>query len=43
MAEVVLDANILVAQLDANDSLHSTAVDLVAGVERGELFADDAT
>ncbi len=29
MAEVVLDANILVAHLDANDSLHPAAVDLV--------------
>jgi hypothetical protein len=33
MAEVVLDANILVAQLDANDSLHAAAVDLVGRLE----------
>jgi|SRR5882672_8813307 len=33
MAEIVLDANILVAQLDANDSLHAAAVDLIGRLE----------
>jgi predicted nucleic acid-binding protein len=34
MPEIVLDANILVAQSDAHDALHAKAVDLVARLER---------
>jgi predicted nucleic acid-binding protein len=35
MAEVVLDANIIIAQSDRSDALHARAIDLVARLERG--------
>ena len=34
MAEVVLDANIIIAQSDRSDALHARAIDLVARLER---------
>jgi predicted nucleic acid-binding protein len=34
MAEVVLDANIIVAQSDRSDALHARAIDILAKLER---------